>query len=47
MVVRIDISKLPSHLRHALMNEIGINNRYRKSSSNSSSELSDIEKPYQ
>ena len=44
MVGGIDISKLPSHLRHALMNEIGINNRSRKSSSDSNSELSDIEK---
>lgn len=44
MVVRIDISKLPSHLRHALMNEIGLNNRSRKSSSDSNSELSDIDK---
>jgi mRNA-degrading endonuclease RelE of RelBE toxin-antitoxin system len=44
MVVRIDISKLPSHLRHALMNEIGLNNRSRKSSSDSKSELSDIDK---
>jgi len=44
MVVRIDISKLPSHLRHALMNEIGLNNRSRKSASDSNSELSDIDK---
>lgn len=44
MVVRIDISKLPSHLRHALMNEIGLNNRSQKSSSDSNSELSDIDK---
>lgn len=44
MVVRIDISKLPRHLRHALMNEIGLNNRSRKSSSDSKSELSDIDK---
>lgn len=44
MVGGIDISKLPSHLRHALMNEIGINNRSRKSSSDSNSELSDIDK---
>ena len=44
MVVRIDISKLPSHLRHALMNEIGLNNRSRKSSSDSNTELSDIDK---
>lgn len=44
MVGGIDISKLPSHLRHALMNEIGLNNRSRKSSSDSNSELSDIDK---
>jgi hypothetical protein len=44
MVVRIDISKLSSHLRHALRNEIGLNNRSRKSSSDSKSELPDIDK---
>jgi hypothetical protein len=46
MVVRIDISSRPSHLRHALMNEIGLKNRSRKSSSDSNSEISDIDKDH-
>jgi hypothetical protein len=44
MVVRIDISNLPSHLRHTLMKEIGLSNRSRKSPDNSESKLSDIDK---
>ena len=44
MVVRIDISSLPSHLRRTLMKEIGLSNRSRKSPDNSESKLSDIDK---
>ena len=33
-----------SHVRHALMDEIGLNNRSRKSSSDSNSEITDIDK---
>jgi hypothetical protein len=44
MVVRIDISNLPSHLRHTLMKEIGLSNRSRKSPDNSESKLPDIDK---
>jgi hypothetical protein len=44
MVVRIDISSMTGHLRHALMNEIGLNNRSRKSSRDSNSEISDTDK---
>jgi hypothetical protein len=29
MVVRIDISNLPSHLRRTLMKEIGLSNRFQ------------------
>ena len=44
MVVRIDISNLPSHLRRMLMKEIGLSNRFQKSPENSESKLSDIDK---
>ena len=44
MVVRIDISNLPSHLRRTLMKEIGLSNRFLKSPENSESKLSDIDK---
>jgi hypothetical protein len=44
MVVRIDISSMTGHLRHAPMNEIGLNNRSRKSSRDSNSEISDTDK---
>jgi hypothetical protein len=44
MVVRIDISNLPSHLRRTLMKKIGLSNRSRKSPDNSESRLSDIDK---
>jgi hypothetical protein len=43
MVVRIDISNLPSHLRRTLMKEIGLSKRSRKSPDNSESKLSDID----
>jgi hypothetical protein len=46
MVVRIDISILPSHLRRKLMNEIGLNNRSRKSPTNSNSKLSDNDRSH-
>ena len=44
MVVRIDISNLPGHLRRTIMKEIGLSNRSRKSPDNSESKLSDTDK---
>ena len=44
MVVRIDISSLPGHLRNAIMKEIGFKNRSEKVSSSNNSEISDIDK---
>jgi hypothetical protein len=38
MVVRIDISKLPGHLRNAVMNEIGFKNRSESIPSSDKSE---------
>jgi hypothetical protein len=46
MVIRIDISILPSYLRRMLMREIGLCNRYRKSPNISDIELSDTDKSY-
>jgi hypothetical protein len=44
MVVRIDISSLPGHLRNAVMNEIGFKNRSESVPSSNNSEISDIDK---
>jgi rubrerythrin len=44
MVVRIDISNLPSHLRNALMNEIGFKNRSKSVPSSNKSEINDVDK---
>lgn len=44
MVVRIDISNLPGHLRNAVMNEIGFKNRSESVPSSNKSEISDIDK---
>jgi hypothetical protein len=44
MVVRIDISSLPGHLRNAIMKEIGFKNRSEKVPSSNNSEISDIDK---
>ncbi|MGI0043350.1 MAG: hypothetical protein ACRD47_06530 [Nitrososphaeraceae archaeon] len=44
MVVRIDISSLPGHLRNAIMNEIGFRYWSEKVPSNNSSEQSGIDK---
>ena len=44
MVVRIDISSLPGHLRNAVMNEIGFKNRSESVPSSKNSEISDIDK---
>ena len=44
MVVRIDISNLPSHLRNAVLNEIGFKNRSESIPSSNKSEISDIDK---
>jgi hypothetical protein len=44
MVVRIDISNLPSHLRHTLMKEIGLSKSSRISPENSECKLPDIDK---
>jgi hypothetical protein len=44
MVVRIDISSLPGHLRNAIMNEIGLKDRSEKVPTSNSGELSDIDK---
>lgn len=44
MVVRIDISSLPGHLRNAVMNEIGFKKRSESVPSSNNSEISDIHK---
>ena len=44
MVVRIDISSLPGHLRNVVMNEIGIKNRSESVPNSNNSEISDIDK---
>jgi hypothetical protein len=44
MVVRIDISSLPGHLRNAVMNEIGFKNRSESLPSSNKSEISEIDK---
>jgi hypothetical protein len=46
MVVRIDISILPNHLKCTLMKEIGLSNRYRKSPNISDSKLSGTDKSH-
>jgi hypothetical protein len=43
MVVRIDISNLPGHLRNAVMKEIGFKNRSESVPSSDKSEISDID----
>jgi len=44
MVVRVDFSSLPGHLRNAIMNEIGFNNRSERVPTSGRSELLDIDK---
>jgi hypothetical protein len=44
MVIRIDISSLPGHLRNVIMNEIGFKHRSERVSSGDSSEPLDINK---
>jgi hypothetical protein len=46
MIVRIDISNLPSRIRRTLMKEIGLSNGSRKSSDNSECKLPDTDKVY-
>jgi hypothetical protein len=44
MVVRVDFSSLPGHLRNTIMNEIGFKNRSEKMPSSHFNELSDVDK---
>ena len=44
MVVRVDFSTLPGHLRNAIMNEVGFRNRSEKVPTSASNQLSDIDK---
>ena len=44
MVIRIDISSLPGHLRDAVMKEIGFKNRSESVPSSNNGEISDIDK---
>lgn len=49
MVIKIDISSLPSHLRHTIVNEIGFRNRSPKEPNNNDSSKrgsSDIDEDY-